>query len=201
MTGNPGGSGGRRRLPMMSSLSGVARLTAATLIGATIAVGGGLAFASDGNALHACANKTTGALRLVEETGGCHVSETSVEWNIQGPPGPQGEAATPLFVSVRSGHLGDPTPVVFGSSGVVSVERTQPGFYVVEFDQDVATCSAVASISSFNGGFPGHRIISTVHWPHEDEMRDSIGIRTQRFLTFPDDFIDEDASFSLTVTC
>lgn len=186
---------------MTSSLTGVARLAAAMLIGAMVAVGGGLAFASDGNTLHACANKTTGALRLVEKTGSCHVSETSAEWNIQGPPGPQGEAAIPLFASVRSGHLGDPTPVTFGSSGVLSVERMEPGFYVVEFDQDVATCSAVASISSFNGGFPGHRIISTVHWPHEDEMRDSIGVRTQRFATIPGDFIDEDASFSLTVTC
>lgn len=181
--------------------SGIVRMIGITLVVLGVAAGGGLALASDGNTLRACANNTTGALRLAKEPGECHVSESAVEWNIEGPQGPAGEPASRLFLAVRSGHLGNPTPVVFGSSGVIAVERTQPGFYDVKFDQDVAVCSAVVSPSSFNGGFPGNRIASTVHWPHIESARDTIGVRTQRFVPSVGDFVDEDSSFSLSVTC
>lgn len=180
---------------------GIVRVIGISLVALGVAAGGGLALASDGNTIHACAHKTTGALRLAQELGACHVSETTVEWNIQGLQGPQGPPATRLFLAVRSGHLGVPTPVIFGSSGVTGVERIQPGLYEVKFDQDVALCSAVASPSSFNGAYPGNRTASTVHWPHMESMRDTIGVRTQRFVSSLGDFVDEDHSFSLTVTC
>lgn len=39
--------------------------------------------------IHGCANKTTGALRILS-TGTCKVTETAISWNMTGPQGPQG---------------------------------------------------------------------------------------------------------------
>jgi hypothetical protein len=48
----------------------------------------GAAFgASGGGSLHACANKTNGALRLAAH---CKRSEKGASWSFIGPPGPQG---------------------------------------------------------------------------------------------------------------
>ncbi len=176
-----------------------AKAVAPLLIVGVVALGGGMALAQDGNTIRACAHKTTGALRLDSPAGGCNVSETPVTWNTQGPQGPRGEAAPRLFALVRSGHLGDPGPYLRASSGVISVERSQQGFYSLVFDRDVADCAAVASITSFNGGYPGNRVASTVHWPHIESMRTTIGVRTQFFTA--GEFHDADSSFNLTVAC
>ncbi len=40
--------------------------------------------------IHACANKQTGAVRIVATAANCKVTETAVSWNQTGPTGPQG---------------------------------------------------------------------------------------------------------------
>jgi hypothetical protein len=63
----------------LASLAGAAALLVAT---------GGAAFAAaSGNSLHACASKSSGALRLAAN---CKRSEKGVSWAIVGPSGPQG---------------------------------------------------------------------------------------------------------------
>ncbi len=52
------------------------------------AAGGGFAFAANsGGALHGCANKKTGALRLANK---CSKREKKVSWNVRGPRGVAG---------------------------------------------------------------------------------------------------------------
>ena len=45
--------------------------------------------ASSGSTITACANKSTGAMRLLTK-GKCKKTERSIQWNQQGVPGPQG---------------------------------------------------------------------------------------------------------------
>jgi hypothetical protein len=53
--------------------------------------------------IQACAQKTTGALRMVSSSSACHLTENYVFWNVQGPSGPSGASGT-------SGPQGDPGP-------------------------------------------------------------------------------------------
>jgi len=65
---------------------------------ASLVLVGGAAYATGASTLSACAQKSTGALRLVSAAGDCHPDETFVSWNqqgIQGPPGPQGPQGVP----------------------------------------------------------------------------------------------------------
>jgi hypothetical protein len=51
------------------------------------------AFASDGNTIHACVNKSSGEIKIVDSSDDCKNNEQYLEWTIvgpQGPPGPQG---------------------------------------------------------------------------------------------------------------
>src|SRR5262245_24355766 len=50
---------------------------------------------SDG-VIHACLNKSTGALRVVDpETTSCRTSEVALEWSQLGPEGPEGPEGPP----------------------------------------------------------------------------------------------------------
>jgi hypothetical protein len=62
-------------------------LVALVAVLVTALAGGGFALAQ-GPAIHACANRHTGALRLSPPP--CSHHETAVVWNVQGPRGPQG---------------------------------------------------------------------------------------------------------------
>lgn len=44
----------------------------------------------DGNTIRACAKNQSGTLRMVDGADDCLRSETLVEWNAEGPEGPQG---------------------------------------------------------------------------------------------------------------
>src|SRR5579862_8764399 len=52
-----------------------------------LVAGGGYALASGGGTIHACAKKSSGALRIAHK---CKKSEKRVSWNSSGPAGPQG---------------------------------------------------------------------------------------------------------------
>jgi Collagen triple helix repeat (20 copies) len=66
-----------------------------SLVAGALAVGGGIAYATipaDG-VIHGCYAKSGGALRVIDATvTGCKASETSLDWNVQGPAGPTGQA-------------------------------------------------------------------------------------------------------------
>jgi hypothetical protein len=68
-------------------------LVVAVLVGAGVAI----AASSSSGSLHACANKRTGALRLLSH-GKCKHSERQVSWSVSGPAGkagPRGVAGSP----------------------------------------------------------------------------------------------------------
>lgn len=71
-----------------------APLVVGILIGATLGSVGGVIAATDTNTINACANKTTGVLRLLAK-GKCTAKEDKVTWNqagVAGPVGPAGPA-------------------------------------------------------------------------------------------------------------
>ena len=64
-----------------------------SLLAAALAIGGGLAYATipGGGVIHGCYLKSGGALRVVDvSTSGCKATETSLDWNVEGPAGPAG---------------------------------------------------------------------------------------------------------------
>src|SRR5919205_1210267 len=60
---------------------------------AALVIGGSVAYATIPNngVINACYSRSGGALRVIDATTGtCSSKETSLAWNVQGPPGPQG---------------------------------------------------------------------------------------------------------------
>ena len=53
-----------------------------------------VAFAHGGDTtkIHSCVDNKTGNIKLVGASATCKAGETALDWNIQGPPGPQGIA-------------------------------------------------------------------------------------------------------------
>jgi hypothetical protein len=66
-------------------------LLVGVLIGATLGGVGGVIATTDTSTINACANKTTGVLRLLAK-GKCTAKEDKVTWNQAGPAGPAGPA-------------------------------------------------------------------------------------------------------------
>lgn len=66
----------------------IGSVVAAVAVGTAFAASGALA---DEQTLYACAQKPSGILRLVDDAAECRETEKAVQWNVQGPPGPQGE--------------------------------------------------------------------------------------------------------------
>ena len=63
--------------------------------------------AADSTVIEACVNPGNGNLRLVDSGEACHNTETRVEWNVTGPPGPPGPQGSP-------GPQGPPGPSAGG---------------------------------------------------------------------------------------
>ena len=73
------------------------------------------AFASDGNTIHACVNKSSGEIKIVDSSDDCKDNEQYLEWTIvgpQGPPGPQGPQGDtgPQGPQGATGPSGPPGP-------------------------------------------------------------------------------------------
>src|SRR5713101_1700571 len=49
---------------------------------------------ADGGIIHSCLNPA-GQIRIVSAPAACRPEETALNWNITGPPGPQGPAGPP----------------------------------------------------------------------------------------------------------
>ena len=70
------------------SRRGVAYLAVTAALIVAAAGGSALAAAGSSSSIHACASKTTGALRLAAK---CKRTERAVTWSVAGPRGPQGK--------------------------------------------------------------------------------------------------------------
>jgi len=104
-----------RRIPS-SLLPSPAIVMACTVL---LAVSGGLAVAAttaSGPVIGACANKTTGILRLA---GKCRRGERAIRWNQTGPQGPSGLAG-PTGATGGVGGVGQTGPQGPGATQIVS---------------------------------------------------------------------------------
>lgn len=96
-------------------LKSVNALLLGIAIGA-IAVGAATAVTAAGDStITACANKSTGAMRLLSK-GSCRKTETRVTWNQQGSQGPAGIPG-PAGVKGETGAKGDPGVATNGVNG------------------------------------------------------------------------------------
>src|SRR3990172_1289184 len=57
------------------------------------------AHGSDLALIHACVNNNSGEIKIVGANETCRQNETPLDWNIQGPPGPQGIQGAPGVAS------------------------------------------------------------------------------------------------------
>jgi hypothetical protein len=142
-----------------------------------IAIAGFSRAASDDNALQACANKKTGALRLTTN-GRCNNTENLVKWNITGPKGEAGArgeagakgetgaqgptgAAGPQGATGPKGDVGPTAPTTPPTTINVPTQRVGdigpgggPIFYVDTYDQypfaylEVAPSNAVETANA-----------------------------------------------------
>jgi hypothetical protein len=94
------------------------------LVGGTLMAGGAaVANSAEGDTIHACVLKATGAVRIVEETAACQEAENKIAWNRQGPVGAQGLPGQDGAQGLRGeqgpkgeqGETGAPGP--YGSQG------------------------------------------------------------------------------------
>jgi hypothetical protein len=86
------------------------------LVAALLGLAGGVAYAtipgSDG-VIHGCYAKSGGALRVLDASvTGCKSGETSLDWNVRGPAGPQGAAGAvgPIGPAGSAGPVGPAGP-------------------------------------------------------------------------------------------
>jgi hypothetical protein len=101
----------------------------ASLIAGAVAVGGGLAYATipNGAVIHGCYARSGGAVRVIDgDVTSCKPSETSLDWNAQGPAGQQGPAG-PSGPAGPRGPQGDTGPV--GQSGPQGASGPSDGYF------------------------------------------------------------------------
>ncbi len=106
---------------------GAAGLASAALIGVGIAVGAaGLASAAipNGGVIHGCWDRESGKLRVIDaDSNACRKDERSLNWNKEGPQGPQGLPGAKGEPGLP-GAKGDPGPsaVPLGSTEFATVD-------------------------------------------------------------------------------
>jgi hypothetical protein len=98
------------------------KLIASVLIAIILVGGATWAFASGGVTIRACVEPGNGSIRIVQSLNDCLPSEQPLEWNIVGPPGPQGEQGPPG----PQGEQGPPGPQ--GEPGISGYQRVSEGF-------------------------------------------------------------------------
>ncbi len=109
-------------------LRSAAGVCVSMLIGSSVAIVPALsASAASGVTYKACANKNTGAIRLVVKGKKCKKSERKLEWSIQGPPGIAGPVG-PQGPTGASGATGPTGPI--GPAGPTNVHSAVTGAVV-----------------------------------------------------------------------
>ncbi len=128
------------------------RHVAACTLGLTalvlVAIMSGVALASGPNAvpIHACANKRTGALRIIALGARCKTSERTMSWNtqgIQGATGPQGAPGDQGFQGIP-GAPGAAGPGANETSYTLLLGQTEPLGTLGPFDFS-AQCEAAGT--------------------------------------------------------
>jgi len=128
------------------------------LFGAAASMVGVVPSLAAAQVIEACYQNATGSLRVVSSSNECHAAETSISWNITGPPGPPGTITPPLILSgsVQGGIIevtnsGSPSQfgvVAFGPQGGLVGE----GIVGVVGDGQVTGVSGTALVSASRGG-------------------------------------------------
>jgi len=108
--------------------------------------------------IYACVNNSSGTIHIVSATAACNANEMKLQWNIVGPPGPQG----------LKGDRGDPGPtnvfgltVALGGEGHGAVTSSDDGISCgadcteVYPAQTSVTLTAVPAIGSVFSGWAG----------------------------------------------
>ncbi|HEU4934387.1 MAG TPA: hypothetical protein VFT48_20035 [Pyrinomonadaceae bacterium] len=99
--------------------------------------------AADSTVIEACVNPGNGNLRLVDSGEACHNTETRVEWNVTGPPGPPGPQGSPGPQGPPGTSAGGPpftwicTPAHYPSTG----SNTAADLYVFNGGSSTANVS------------------------------------------------------------
>jgi hypothetical protein len=129
------------------------------------AVAAGIAYAAipdSGGTIHACYEKSSGSLRVIDASAtGCKSNEISLQWNAQGQPGILGPAG-PKGDPGAAGPAGPAGPAgsarayaeVFGGSqpsfnpqrtkGFTGITRFAPGGYCLNVDPSIDLSNVVA---------------------------------------------------------
>ncbi len=90
---------------LVMGVGAVILLVVGALLGGVL-VGRLMAHGGNGSLIHACVLTRIGLVRIVGSDESCRPSETALDWNIQGPAGPQGETGP----QGEQGPKGDPGP-------------------------------------------------------------------------------------------
>ncbi len=85
----------------------------------TVGVGMALAHGGDPSTIHSCVDNKDGKTRIVGAPGfgdpnqGCKNSETPIDWNQTGPPGPPGAAGPTALIKSNGGKVINLTTLIF----------------------------------------------------------------------------------------
>jgi cysteine-rich repeat protein len=129
----------------------------ALLVGGGTALGALSSSSSSADVIHACAQKQTGSLRVVESASDCKSNETPIEWSRNGPiPVPQACPAGQFVTGLdANGALtcSAPTATAFCGDGVV---QTQNGEQCDAGGVDSATCNINCTFTFCGDGRVNH---------------------------------------------
>lgn len=211
----------RKGIEMTQHYFGIDRgRVAAFVLGAVVAVlalAAGVAFASDGDTVHACVNPG-GQIRIVGVADHCRPKETSLNWSIegpQGPQGPQGDQGDPgedgTSCSVTQGATGATINCEDGTTATVSdgQDGAQGPSGVVEIyirfgNQVILSPGVFGSISAFCD--PGDRAVGGGYLFNEGAFRDinvfsSLQQTSNHTVQAVNTSTTESASFTPRVVC
>ena len=101
-----------------------------------------------GTVISACVQNANGSIRIING-GGCKNSESLMQWNQQGPPGPMGPAAPTTNGPASSGVLH-----VVDSRGTTIGDWQSPGYVSLTINSETVFIGLDLSGQTFMGGSP-----------------------------------------------
>jgi hypothetical protein len=120
------------------------------LVNAALIVGLSLgALSANADVIVGCKKDSTGALRIVDTVANCGNNEIAVYWNVEGPPGPQGEQGPPGPGGARSGAVSRSGGILAGEG--FTVTKLGTGSYRITLDPVLGSGFAIPVVTSFEG--------------------------------------------------
>ena len=119
-------------------------VNAALIIGLSL---GGVSANAD--VILGCKKESTGAVRIVDTVANCGNNEIAVYWNVEGPPGPQGEQGPPGPGGARSGAVSRSGGILAGEG--FTVTKLGTGSYRITLDPILGSGFAIPVVTSFEG--------------------------------------------------